>query len=271
VISLRKLSLVAALAAGVLLASAMPVQAAGVLLDRGLPTANLNDTAGPDRSNVRWWSGVYNSPNDYVVLGDSFTNNTGSSWAITKLRMWVVDEFDTVSLFGGKAGSGSYGVASSGFSRSGPVLYANGETYSDVFPPPGPNPWAMYEVVFDVNILLAAGETYQYFFDGAHSSYSGAPLLHASNAALSGSMQAGSDDTMLEAMVVGGVLQVASISSWSSQGNGWDKASDFNVQVIGNVVPAPATLALAGLALLAAVAAGRLGRSHNAHRESSHA
>ena len=58
----------------VLLASAGGALASGgsLVVDRGLPTANLNNAAGADRSNVAWSNG-----NDWVS-GDSFT--VGSAW-----------------------------------------------------------------------------------------------------------------------------------------------------------------------------------------------
>jgi hypothetical protein len=253
-LTFRSAVLVAALTAALV----APAAASVVLLDRGLPTANLNDTAGSERSNVRWWSGVYDSAADYRIVGDSFTNTSTGTWHITTLRMWVVDEFDTVQLFGGKAGSGSHAIVSTAFTRAAaPALYADGQTYTDAFPAAtAPNPWTIYEVDFAVDITLAAGETFEYFFDGESSLYAGAPMLHASNAARSGSAQEGANDLMLEARVLGGSLVSSSIVSWTSNDPAsWDKASDFNVLVIGSAVSAPATLALAlaALGLMAAL------------------
>jgi hypothetical protein len=68
---------------------------------------------------------------------------------------------------------------------------------------------------------------------------------------LSGSPQQGADDMMLQATVSGTTL--TSVQTWTSAGNGWDKASDFNVQVFGDTVPdGGATLLLLGGALLIA-------------------
>ena len=49
---------------------------------------------------------------------------------------------------------------------------------------------------------------------------------------------------------------VVSQDAFTMLNNGWDKASDFNVQVSGEV-PVPSTFALAGLALFGVVASRR--------------
>lgn len=44
------------------------------LVDRGLPTANLNNASGANRSNVAWVDGRYPTP--HVLLGDTFQNTS---------------------------------------------------------------------------------------------------------------------------------------------------------------------------------------------------
>ena len=113
---------------------------------------------------------------------------------------------------------------------------------------------SLYQVDFSVNIALGAGQTYDFFLDGTGNPTYTVPFVHASNAALSGSPQDGADNAMLYGEVVSGSFNQASVGSWSSLGDGWDKASDVNVQVFGSV-PEPATYALLlpGLGLLAFV------------------
>ncbi|MBK6722144.1 MAG: hypothetical protein IPG58_02350 [Acidobacteria bacterium] len=68
-----------------------------LVFDRGLPTANLNNAAGANRSNVAWaFDGDY-------ITGDDFSFGTvGEKWLITKNpwmehsgyaqgRSWVTD------------------------------------------------------------------------------------------------------------------------------------------------------------------------------------
>src|SRR5271157_2161852 len=70
-----------------LLLLAMPAVAADSVLvvDRGLPQNNLNNTSGAARSNVRWgW-------HDHGFLGDDFTIGApGEQWVIDAIRTWVV-------------------------------------------------------------------------------------------------------------------------------------------------------------------------------------
>ncbi len=238
-----------ALAAAALFATA--AQASTVLVDRGLPDANLNNVAGANRSNVAWTDGGYVSVNDYWLIGDTFTNTSGATWQIDSIRMWTVGNTATASLWGGKAG-GSVSVVSASGVVSGPVLYTGGATYQGS----GGGLVDMFQVDFAVNITLGAGETFEFYLDGTGGRYV-VPFGHASNAALSGTPQDGSDGQMLGGRVVNGAFDTSTRYGWTSLGNGWDKGSDFNVQVSGNVIPEPASMALVGVALLGLAAARR--------------
>jgi hypothetical protein len=207
--------------------------AAPLLVDRGLPTANLNNAAGGSRSNVDWL-------NPGLLTGDTFTNTSSQTWSISTIRLWTDGANETAILWGGVAGS-IIGVVSPTGAITGGGTYGNGQGYQGS----GGGFYPLNQIDFAVNITLAAGQTYDFFLDGTSSdSGYGLPFIEASNAALSGSMQQGADGLMLTADSSGG-----SVTTWTSLNNGWDKASDVNVQVFGNAVPEPVSLALFGIAL----------------------
>ena len=232
------------LAGAFILAGILQVSADTMLVNRGLPTINLNDAAGANRANVAWAFTEYTSP-DYWVVGDTFQNTGSQTWYIDKIRLWTVGETDTAILRGGLDGS-AIGIASSAVSISD-ATYADSSLYqgnSGSF-------IAMHQVDFAVNIALAPGQVYDFFLDGSGSgdgTY--VPFAHASNAALSGSPQDQSDNLMLGAEVVNGVVDPTSVGTWNSDQPGvWDKDSDVNVQVFGQVPDAGASFALLGFAL----------------------
>jgi len=217
---------------------------ATLLVDRGLPTANLNNAAGADRANVSWAFTQYTSP-DYWLVGDSFQNTSSAAWTINTIRLWTVGQTDTAILRGG-VGGGSIDIVSTLGSIS-PSTYVGGATYQGS----SGSYISLYQIDFAVNITLQAGQTYDFFLDGSGSgdgTY--VPFVHASNAALSGSNQDGADNSMLYAEVLNGVVDSTSVGTWSCDGYGWDKASDVNVQVLGTVVPEPTTVIAGALLLL---------------------
>ena len=229
-----------ALAAIAVCSFGAPALASTMLLDRGLPTANLNDVAGANRSNVAWTDAPYTSAADYWLVGDTITNTSAQAWSIDTIRVWTIGTTTTASLWGG-LDSAAMSVVSAAGVVSG-ALYADASTYQGS----SGAMLQMHQVDFAVNLVLQAGETLDFFLDGTGQPTYVIPFTHASNAALSGSPQAGADNSMLEGHLVGGNMAV---TTWTSLNNGWDKASDLNVQVFGNAVPEPGSLALAGIAM----------------------
>ena len=239
----------------VALTGAYSLFANSVLIDRGLPTANLNDPAGANRANIAFAAPGY-TVNDYTVLGDTFVNTSASVWSIDTIRLWAVSPLATVALWGGIDGSGVYGLTAGTISAA--TYAVNDANGHNTFQAAGVVPalyYDLWQLDFTVNVTLAPGQTYDFFLDGTGNTALDplgnalvVPYLHGSNAALSGSPQEGSDGMILSGDVVNGSLDVASITSYNSS-QFWDKAFDFNVQVFGTVPDAGSTLLLLGSAL----------------------
>lgn len=232
----------AGVAIAAVLATAGAQAAPTLLVDRGLPTINLNNVAGADRSNVSWTEPT-GSNGEHWVDGDSFTNTSAQTWRLSTIRVWAVEpNIATASLWGGVAGSTVSLLPGAGSISN--TSYVGGLDYQGY----SGNTYKIQQIDFAVDITLAAGETFQFFLDGTGGDYP-SPFSHASNAALSGSPQDGADGKLLWGTINGGSFAVG--GEWSSLGNGWDKVSDINVQAFGNAVPEPASFALTGVALLA--------------------
>jgi hypothetical protein len=247
------------------LAMAMAVNAfADTLVDRGLPTANLNNAAGANRANVAWADQEPTStPAEYWLPGDSFAIGGPGSYQVNSMRMWVVGPSSAPPpssggfvLYGGVLGSSSYNPISSSYTLT-PVTYSGGSSYqgsSGSFIP-------LYQLDFDVNEILQGSDTYQFFLNGPWTANGGSfvnAFLHASNAGLSGSPQQGSDD-FFEWLHVNGSSQI--VETWHSgtgagtmgAGPGWDKGSDANIMVFGSSVPDGGSTALLLVAALTAM------------------
>jgi hypothetical protein len=254
------------------LAGSMPGFASPLLFDRGLPTQNLNNAAGSNRSNVAWsdWE-TTGTTVPYYLPGDDFTIGTGGTYYIDKIRVWLVKDADAsqLALWAGSQGGTISKIATNPTVTS--VTYSNSQTYqgsSGTFR-------TLYQVDFDFSSpwTITGGQTYQFFVDGPWNLYTTNPddgyvnpFLHASNKDLSGSTQQGADDVFLW-MEMGtnswpnGVP--VTVYTWlsgdgggtSGWGSGWDKNSDGNIQIYGT--PIPGALWLLGSGLLGL---GLLGR-----------
>lgn len=257
---------------------------AALLFDRGLPITNINNTAptnpapDADRSNISWgFADRIGSGTSYSVGDDFSVGAQGSAYVIDTLRVWVVigvsgtnttipnTFWETFTLWGGRSSSGASGLqsitsgqtdGSNGNIQITQVNYANGENY-----------WAetprLYRKIWQVdftglNWLVNGGERYQFFVDGtgftSSDTWNVFPVLHASNASLSGSPQAGADNFYWLARIRNGTPDF--VGSWNSDQNsaqngnggtftqngllgfgGWNKSSDINVQVFGSAAP----------------------------------
>lgn len=243
---------------GTALLSTLSAQAGPTLLvDRGLPVINLNNSAGADRSNVSWTEPV-GSNGEHWVDGDSFTNTSTQSWRLSSIRVWAVEpNIATASLWGGVAGSTISLLPGAGSIAN--TSYVGGDGYQGY----SGNYYGIQQIDFAVDITLAAGETFQFFLDGTGGTYP-SPFSHASNAALSGAPQDSADGKLLWGTISNGSFAYG--GDWSSAAWGWDKVSDINVQAFGTAVPEPASYALTGVALLALAVARRRVRAQPLQR-----
>lgn len=225
-----------------------PAEAA-LVIDRGLPTTNLNNAAGANRSNVAW--GDSPAPSYY---GDDFTlaGNSGAVYTINAIRTWAVARdigaFSSITLFTGVGANNALTATASGTPAALATIttYAGGATYE------GQNPGdflSMYQIDFTGLNIVATGGTVISF--GVAGDGAGHPFWfnHASNAALSGSPQDSANNVMAD-YLWDGTNPPSLFGTFNSNGDGWDKSSDINVQVFADV-PEPASLALLGTGILA--------------------
>jgi hypothetical protein len=237
----------------VVLTLTWPVFAAGpaLVVDRGLPTANLNNASGDYRSNVRW------SSYDSGFLGDDFTvGSVGEFWVIDTIRVWTVpgvtendpdhlgDFYRDVRLYFGGSEDGLTpivtGLLKPGSDQvSDPHILISDATAGGVVPYDdfGTN-MRVWQIDFtQLNLHVQGGAKVRFGAWGlgrtvpkkAGKTY--AWFNAASNAELAVAKQDGADGEMLE-FTSGGAFK----SEFNSKGAGWDKSSDINVQVFGHRV-----------------------------------
>ena len=245
-------------------------QASSLVVDRGLPADNLNNAAGANRSNVAWaFRGAFQT-------GDTFTlPSTGDpsrpSWSVDRLTSWffvsglgdptvpgtdpqLSPDINNISLFLGPdngAGSSIDRVANSTISGNvasaanvdiSKVTYAGGENYqgsSGSF-------LQIWQVDFTDLGNFSAGD---YAFSVAGLPDDTLFFNHASNAALGGVPADGADGQYAWFSGTGADSSLTLGNFIDSNGNGWDKSSDINVQVMASPVPLPA----GGILLLTAL------------------
>lgn len=245
-------------------ALALPVFAAGpaLVVDRGLPQANLNKPAGDYRSNIRW------SLYDGGLLGDDFTvGATGESWVIDTIRVWTVpgvnkvdpehlgDFYQDVRLYFGDTTGGLTplvtGQLTAGSSQStnpniliSDLTASGGPAYQDV-----KKDMQIWQVDFtQLNLKVQGGEKYRFaawglgrFVPAKASNVKPRQLPKerktyawfsaAANSEYAAARQDGADGSLLE-FTSGGKFETV----FSGKGAGWDKSSDINVQVFAHRV-----------------------------------
>lgn len=220
--------------------------ASTLIVDRGLPTANIN-APEPGKSNIAWG---FDAP---FIAGDTFGLTQKSS--IDQLSAWIVagapgsllsDAFSTMTLYLGllgPSGTAARSVASTSIadnSAGNPnvsvsaVTYGSGANYQDPFG----GELQIWQFDFLDLGVFEAGE-YVFALDGAGGAATNT-FIHASNAALGGAPADDADD--LYHFLSGSAGLVVYGGPVDSNGFGWNKSSDLNIQVYATAVPAPAAV-----------------------------
>jgi hypothetical protein len=224
-----------------------------LVVDRGLPQANLNAASGDYRSNIRW--SVYDSG----FLGDDFTvGAAGENWVIDTVRVWTVpggnkvdpehlgDYYQDVRLYFGGLKEGLSpivtGLLTSGSNQaSNPNIVISDATAGGAVPYEdfGTN-MRVWQIDFtQLNLSVQGGVKYSFGAWGL-----GRPVPNeadktrpwfnvATNAPLAAARQDGADGEMLQ-FTSGGKFK----SAFDGKDAGWDKGSDINVQVFGHLAGA---------------------------------
>ncbi len=211
---------------------------ADLLFDRGLPAININNAAGTARSNVTWAS-----TEDGGFTGDDFVIGTaGQTYKIDSITVWGAQfdplslDIDNIALYVSKYDDPLALVSSgsvTGNTNSNPSIahtYVSYPDGTDVYEGNGGVLYPICQTTFSgLDMLVEGGVKYKFGVIGDKYLW----WSHASNADLSGSPQDGADNLYLEF----NLNDLSQIIVWDSNGDGWDKSSDINIQISGEQVP----------------------------------
>jgi hypothetical protein len=227
-----------------------------LVVNRGLPQANLNNASGDYRSNVRW------SLYDSGFLGDDFSVGTvGESWVIDTIRVWTVpgvaetdpehlgDFYQDVRLYVGGADEGLTPIVT-GLLKAGSDQASNSNILISDATAAGVVPYddfgsnmRVWQIDFtQVNLPVQGGVKVRFGAWGlgrpmpskaGKTGKTYAWFNAASNAELAVAKQEGADGTML-LFTSGGRFK----SAFDGKGAGWNKSSDINVQVFAHRIEA---------------------------------
>lgn len=217
-------------------------QAQTLLIDRGLPTANLNNAAGANRSNVAWSDATY-------LVGDSAEVGGNQTYNFTKLRLWTIQSGTAFNYFDASnyelfLGVGDYSNTNLALTPAALTITSVNYTGGADYELPAGGFRDLIQLDFTINVNAYSGQVLFFALNGKGAFN---PASHASNAALSGSTQDAADDFIL-------LWDPSDLSNWGgvqTGGSSWDKNSDINVQVWGSTVPEPSTYGMIGAAVLA--------------------
>jgi hypothetical protein len=224
-----------------------------LVVDRGLPAKNLNNESGAEaRSNIRW------SWYETGFVGDDISiGNAGESWVIDSVKVWTVpggkttgdpdflgDLYRDVRLYFGSGEEGVSPVVTGRLERGSnqpaspqiAIREARQSSGEYVYYEDFGATVRVWEIEFSgLNLDVAGGSSYVFgaFGLGRPVPGDGEHLYpwfnHASNSSLGAANAQGSDG---ELRLFKGSGQSAEL--FVSQGKGWNKNSDINVQVFAH-------------------------------------
>ncbi len=225
-----------------------------LVVDRGLPQSNLNNTSGSVRSNVRW------AGDNQGFIGDDFAiGAAGERWVIDSIRTWAVpgysgtiaahlgDFYQDVRLYLGASSSDVTPVATAQLAEgtdeaSNPNIRISDATNNGVllYDDFG-TPLRIWQIDFtNLNVAVRGGVKTRFGVWGMGRPIPGQDgkahlwFNHGSNAALSGTPQDGADGLML---IFDGAGRAE--GTLRAEDKDWNKPSDINVQVFAHRLGGP--------------------------------
>jgi hypothetical protein len=224
-------------------ASAFAQEDGTLVVDRGLPRANWNNSAGVTaRANVRWT--LYSQG----FVGDDFVvGKPGEKWVVNTLRVWAVpgafgtdpaqlgDVYQDLRLYVGGPGEDLTPVASGRLARGSNVVEGADVVIKEAEAPLYENFGAdlkIYQIEFrNLNLRVEGGQTYRFGAWGMGRNVGEKGEIypwftHGSNATQGEAPADGADGKLLLFEAAGRYAK-----EYDATGAAWNKSSDLNVQI----------------------------------------
>lgn len=215
-----------------------------LVVDRGLPRANWNDTAGVTaRSNVRWTLYSQGFVGDDFVIGKA-----GERWVVNTLRVWAVpgafgaepahlgDVYQDLRLYVGGPEEDLTPVVSGRLARGSNAVEGADVVISEAADAPlyenfGAH-FKIYQIEFrNLNLRVEGGQRYRFGAWGLGRSAGEKGEIypwftHGSNATQGDAPADGADGRLLLFEAAGRYAR-----EYDATGAAWNKSSDLNVQI----------------------------------------
>lgn len=225
-------------------ASAFAQEDGTLVVDRGLPRANWNNSAGATaRANVRWTLYSDGFAGDDFVIG-----KPGEKWVVNTLRVWAVpgafgsdpaflgDVYQDLRLYVGGPGEDLTPVASGRFARGSNAVDGADVVITEATDVPLYENFGMdlkiYQIEFrNLNLRVEGGQTYRFGAWGMGRNVGEKGEIypwftHGSNATQGEAPADGADGKLLLFESAGRYAK-----EYDATGAAWNKSSDLNVQI----------------------------------------